>query len=68
MDVAQEDISFRLSRSGTRIRAEARMYAKSAPNRYTLDRPFLIYMKKRDASQPFFVMWVDNAELLQPFE
>jgi hypothetical protein len=28
------------------------------------DRPFLVYMQKRGAEQPFFVMWVDNAELL----
>jgi len=28
------------------------------------DRPFLIVMKKRDAKQPFFITWVDNAELL----
>jgi hypothetical protein len=27
-------------------------------------RPFLIYLKKRGAGHPFFVMWVDNAELL----
>ncbi|HNS19964.1 MAG TPA: hypothetical protein PKH24_05670 [Sedimentisphaerales bacterium] len=26
--------------------------------------PVLVYMQKRDAEQPFFVMWVDNAELL----
>jgi hypothetical protein len=27
-------------------------------------RPFFLYMKKRGAKHPFFVMWVDNAELL----
>lgn len=31
---------------------------------YVCDRPFLIVVKKRGAKQPFFVMWVDNAELL----
>ncbi len=34
------------------------------PNHFHFDRPFLIVMKKRDAKHPFFVMWVDNAELL----
>ncbi len=29
-----------------------------------MESPFLVYMQKRDAEQPFFVMWVDNAELL----
>jgi hypothetical protein len=28
------------------------------------DGPFLIIMKKRNAENPFFVMWVDNSELL----
>jgi len=32
------------------------------------DRPFLIYVKKRGAEySPFFVMWVDNAELMERF-
>ncbi len=33
------------------------------PN-FIFDRPFLIVVKKRGAERPFFVMWVDNAELL----
>jgi hypothetical protein len=35
------------------------------PDYYLFDGPFLIMMKKRDHAHPFFVMWVDNAELLQ---
>jgi hypothetical protein len=31
---------------------------------FIFDRPFLIVVKKRGAEHPFFVMWVDNAELL----
>jgi hypothetical protein len=34
------------------------------PMYYLFDKPFLVYMKKRGAEHPFFVMWVDNAELL----
>lgn len=30
-------------------------------------RPFLIFIRKRGVRQPFFVMWVDNAELLSEF-
>jgi hypothetical protein len=38
------------------------------PRRLEFNRPFLIYIKKRDpAASPFFVMWVDNAELMQEF-
>jgi len=33
------------------------------------DKPFLIYVKKRGAEySPIFVMWVDNAELLNEFK
>lgn len=35
------------------------------PNHYLFDGPFLIVLKRRGHTQPFFVMWVDNAELLQ---
>ena len=34
---------------------------------YIFDKLFLIYMKKRDADKPYFVMWVANAELLNPW-
>jgi hypothetical protein len=35
------------------------------PNILFFDGPFLIVLSKRGLRQPFFVMWVDNAELLQ---
>jgi hypothetical protein len=35
------------------------------PDHYFFDRSFLVVMKRRGGNQPFFVMWVDNAELLQ---
>jgi WD40 repeat protein len=34
------------------------------PNAYHFDSPYLIVLQKRGAAHPFFVMWVDNAELL----
>ena len=64
LDVARQDISFRLDRSGAELRSESTLCCLSAPTDFVMDRPFLIYMKKRDADHPFFVMWVDNAELL----
>jgi hypothetical protein len=65
MDVAQQDILFRLDRSGAELESEAKIYALPIPTYYVFDRPFLIYMKKRGEPHPYFVMWVDNAELLQ---
>ncbi len=65
---AYQMIRFRLDRSGAVLKSVAKVTtAKSAPSRmFILNRPFLIYLKKRDVQQPFFVMWVDNAELLTP--
>jgi len=39
------------------------------PRHLYFNKPFLIYVKKRGAEySPFFVMWVDNAELLNEFK
>jgi hypothetical protein len=65
IDKALQTIDFRLDRSGVELQSEAALAAKSAAEpRFIFDRPFLIVVKKRGAERPFFVMWVDNAELL----
>ncbi len=64
IDVAQQDIEFRLDRSGAELKSEAKVYYAPIPTYYVFDHPFLVYMKKRGAEMPYFVMWVDNAELL----
>jgi tetratricopeptide (TPR) repeat protein len=67
LDVARQDILFRLDRRGAELKSEATMYELSCSYEYILDRPFLVFMKKRDAPVPYFAMWVDNAELLTRF-
>jgi len=67
LDVARQDILFRLDKNGAELKAEARMNMTSQPKALYLDRPFLIYMKTRGAQTPFFVMWIDNAELMNPW-
>jgi len=66
MDVAQQDILLSLDRSGAELRAESKMYTGPIPMHYIFDHPFLIIMRKRGETRPYFVMWVDNAELLAP--
>ncbi len=61
---AMQTIEFRLDRSGAVLESEARVAIAATPRDFLFNRPFLIYMKKRGADRPFFVMWVDNAELL----
>lgn len=65
---AAQSISFRLDRSGVILKSESLIGVAAIPREFIFDKPFLLYLKKRDAAQPFFVMWVDNAELLTPFK
>lgn len=68
---AMQKIDFTLERTGAHVRSWAFMAtekaAEPASQRYVLDGPFMIMMKKRECPRPFFVIWVDNAELLSPF-
>jgi hypothetical protein len=61
---ALQTTAFRLDRSGAMLKSEATLAVKRSPRYFLFDRPFLVYMQKRGAEHPFFVMWVDNAELL----
>jgi len=73
---AMQIIDFSLSRTGVILKSEARIGVAGGisrpieePRKLHFDRPFLIYVKKRDGgTSPFFVMWVDNAELMNEFE
>jgi hypothetical protein len=61
---AKQRIKFKLDRCGAMLESEAIIAAAAIPRYFIFNRPFLIYIKKRECEQPFFVMWVDNAELL----
>jgi hypothetical protein len=65
LDAAIQTIQFRLDRSGAELASESKVYVKPSASFFHLNRPFLIYMKKRGHKHPFFVLWVDNAELLE---
>ncbi len=68
VSVAIQSIRFELSRFGAELESRAALSAPGAKKVIAkvmiFDRPFLICMKKRGATRPFFVMWVGNAELL----
>ena len=75
---AREIVDFALSRTGVVLKSEARLTTPppfamrprrlEEPRYFYFNRPFLIYVKKRGAEySPFFVMWVDNAELMNKF-
>ena len=70
MGKAMQVTDFALGRAGLVLKLDEDIVVTSATSvrRFHFDRPFLIYIKKREpAACPFFVMWVDNAELMQEF-
>ena len=64
IDQAIQVIEFKLDRQGAAVSSESKAITKKGGLDFMFNRPFLLYMKKRGAKHPFFVMWVDNAELL----
>jgi hypothetical protein len=68
LGTAEQLIRFRLDRCGAELESDSRIaLEKSEPKHLIFGTPFLLYIKKRGGERPFFVMWVDNAELLSPF-
>jgi hypothetical protein len=65
LDTAMQTIQFRLDRSGAELASEAKVFAKPGAGFFHLNRPFLVYMKKRGSQHPFLVAWIENAELLE---
>ncbi len=64
IDQAIQVIEFKLDRQGAAVFSESKEITHKGGLDFMFNRPFLLYMKKRGAEHPFFVMWVDNAELL----
>jgi hypothetical protein len=64
IDQAVQVIEFKLDRQGAAVSSESKAITHKGGLDFVFNRPFLLYLKKRGAKHPFFVMWVDNAELL----
>ncbi len=64
VQTAEQVINFKLDRSGAELSSQAKSRVEPVARHFIFDRPFLICMKKRGGKHPFFVMWVENAELL----
>jgi len=65
---ARQDIRFRLDECGATLKSQAVFALKkcSAPNYKILvfNKPFLLYLKKKDGAYPYFAMWVENPEFM----
>lgn len=60
---------FKLDKTGAKLKSKAVIVAKmngggGKYRKMIFNKPFMLYMKERKASNPYFVMWIDNAELL----
>jgi hypothetical protein len=68
LQAAHQLLQFKMDRHGAVLESHARVIMEDGadPEDFRLDRPFLLLLRKRDHRLPFFVMWVDNTELLQP--
>ena len=64
LDQALQMIEFRLDKSGASVSSESDVVWKGIPRLFHFTKPFLIIVKVRGQERPYFVMWVDNAELL----
>ncbi|MCX5643718.1 MAG: hypothetical protein NTZ17_03390 [Phycisphaerae bacterium] len=63
-----QQIRFKLNERGAVLKSEALAAAGKTKQNLVFDKPFLVMIQRTDASQPYFALWVANAELLVPFQ
>jgi len=72
---AVQNTRFEMNEKGVELKPEAHMAfgcGREAPrvrqHRMIFDKPFLLLMERAGANLPHFALWVDNAELLVPWQ
>ena len=72
ISAALQSIKFRLNETGALLKSEAIERIAAAPNTgkrtFIFDKPFLIYLKQKNAKYPYFAMWVENTSILVSHE
>jgi hypothetical protein len=71
--LAAQTIRFRLDENGAVLESEAAVIGddfgpemtRPGERKFIFDRPFLVYLIEREASQPYFAMWVANPEVME---
>lgn len=63
-------IEFNLNEAGISIRSESEIEAVECSVRFKprileFNKPFLIIVKEKDKNEPYFLMWVNNTELMR---
>jgi serine protease inhibitor len=69
---ARQGIRFRLDEYGARLESDSSLGFKSSisaqPRKLVFDRPFLIYLKEQSSHRPYFALWVETPEVLEPWQ
>jgi hypothetical protein len=66
--IARQRTRFRLDERGARLKSEALNAFFATPEQPVFSSPFLVLLERRGATNPYFALWVGNAELLVPWE
>lgn len=64
---ATQQIRFKLDETGAVLKSEA-ITVSACSQELVFDRPFLVLLQRVDARNPYFALWVANAELLVPVD
>ena len=54
--------------TGAELESKAIFVSALPPRKFIFDKPFLLMLIRQDASMPYFVLWVNNADVLVPFQ
>ncbi|GAK61656.1 hypothetical protein U27_01557 [Candidatus Vecturithrix granuli] len=67
LSLVEQRIQFRLDETGAVLESKAVFVSAMPPRKFVFDKPFLLMLIRQDASTPYFVLWVNNADILAPF-
>lgn len=63
---AKQSVRFKLDEKGAALKSEAEIHAYKnghQPRQITLDRPFLLYLERNRAENPYLAIWFENPNL-----
>lgn len=62
-----QQIRFKLNERGAVLKPQAIAVGAETEQNLVFDKPFLAMIQRTDAGQPYFALWIANAELLVSF-
>lgn len=65
--VAQQT-RFKLDETGAVLASKVLAVSAVAPREFIFDKPFLLMLLQKNAKTPYLALWIDNPDLLLPFE